>query len=875
MVKRVLRLCVVFVFLSFSAAWAGTVRIEGGSTYPGIQAAVDAAAAGNHIQISTGMFYEAVLVNKNLDISGGYDESFTSRPGGFTGINAGDGASAIWFNSSTCHVDQVQFLNGTANAFTFFCGGGAVLNNSWVEFTDSSIYSNVAIYGGGLFVDELSYARLSGNSPVHKNIALWRGGGVHVRGALNILSEDSDIYNNVVSNGYGGGIWVENGRLTVTGGDIYGNRAIGETTDSSGGGIAALGAFMDFGGNVSISNNWAKLGGGIGMLDSTSFVGHVTMGDVVINQNLGDYGGGLYALGSHIGCRGVYLLDNYSTVEGGGGWLMNSQLISDTNLFYVAYNRSWIDGGGLYLVSCTASLDTAVFGGGPGTGNDANGYGGGIYATCSTIFVQGGQFIGNTADMETPSSANGGAIWATQSSLEFTNGTGHWGSYTNVIFQYNYAGTNIGRGGAIYLTNDAHVSWFNVNADYNRAYDGGVLYAEQGCHFLLNNSQLNRNRAYHDGGAIYTLSDATVDGCTFSANSALSWGGALAMYECMMDANRCRFIGNTSLVAGTAISTFGRSHLKISSPPDDAVYSPVTGWASLFEQNQGPGDVVYISFNSTADISRAAFLSNSWAGVDVTQSDATIQGCVFDYSSIMLTQAKVDVSDCTILGLISASQTTLTLSNSIVWNGALNTDEFCHVSAGYCLLPNSIPGPGIVTNPPHLFANYHLTHYSPCIGAGKYVDDVYLRDIDGELRFGRADIGFDEYEDTDNDRLPTIFETRTGYLVDDFNQGSNPTNSDTDSDGVLDGDEWLAATDPNLASSCLKITGIHRDENSMRIDWQGGVWANQVIESSSNLPTGPCEWTYEMVFSAPTATELNWLSLMWHSNTFYRIRAYR
>jgi predicted outer membrane repeat protein len=875
MVTRLIGFCVAAFLLSLSSSWAGTVRIAGGSTYPSIQAAVNAAVFDDVIQISTGMFYETIIVVTNtLNFEGGYDESFTSRPGGFTGVNGGDAATVIWFLSSTCSVDQVNFLNGTANAFTFFCGGGAVLNNSRVQFRDSPIYSNAAVYGGGLFVDELSFARLTGNSPVHKNIALWRGGGIHVKGELQIEHEDSDVFNNVVSNGYGGGIWVDYGRLDLTAGDVYGNRAISEDVGGLGGGIGAEAGDLDIGGDVSISNNWTDVGGGLGLMNSTCALGRLTMGDVSIDQNLGDVGGGIGAIGSQITCRGLYLRDNYATTAGGGGCLWFCNLYSDTNLFYANYNRSWIDGGGLYLVTCTASLDVAVFGGGPGAGNRADGEGGAIYMTNSTLFVQGGQFIGNQANFY---SGNGGAIWAINSYMEFTNGPGHWGSYTNVIFQYNLAGTNSGRGGAIYLTNGSYAGVFNVNADFNSAYNGGVLYAEPGCPFLLNNCRVDRNRAVNHGGAICSINDGMVDRSVFSGNVCGNWGGAIYADQCTMDVICSSFIANTGQFGGSAVAVLGpAAQVNIYPPSDDTAYSPVTGWASLFEKNVGGSSPVFISAKATADISRVAFLSNSYAAISVFQSYASIRGSVFDANPISATDARLDISDCTILDSVQMSGTIGSISNSIVWNGLINTDETCHVTAGYCLLNVPVPGPGIITNAPFLYANYHLKHYSPGIGVGRPVDELYLRDIDGELRFAHYDIGFDVFEDTDHDRLPTVFETRTGYLTDDFNQGTNPTNADTDADGVLDGDEWMATTDPNQPSSCLKITGIRPEGAYMQVFWQGGQGAYQVLESCSNeMPTGVAEWNYVSTFSPPTPTETNELALMWNSNTFYRIRAYR
>ena len=54
-------------------------------------------------------------------------------------------------------------------------------------------------------------------------------------------------------------------------------------------------------------------------------------------------------------------------------------------------------------------------------------------------------------------------------------------------------------------------------------------------------------------------------------------------------------------------------------------------------------------------------------------------------------------------------------------------------------------------------------------------------------------------DDTDNDDLLDQHETNTGTFVNETDTGSDPTNPDTDGDGVDDGAEVAAMTDPNLS----------------------------------------------------------------------------
>lgn len=53
-------------------------------------------------------------------------------------------------------------------------------------------------------------------------------------------------------------------------------------------------------------------------------------------------------------------------------------------------------------------------------------------------------------------------------------------------------------------------------------------------------------------------------------------------------------------------------------------------------------------------------------------------------------------------------------------------------------------------------------------------------------------------DDDDNDGLTDDVETRTGSFVSPSDTGTHPNNPDSDGDGILDGPEVLAGTDPNV-----------------------------------------------------------------------------
>lgn len=90
--------------------------------------------------------------------------------------------------------------------------------------------------------------------------------------------------------------------------------------------------------------------------------------------------------------------------------------------------------------------------------------------------------------------------------------------------------------------------------------------------------------------------------------------------------------------------------------------------------------------------------------------------------------------------------------------------------------------------------------------------------------------------------------------ADERTMGTDPHLADTDGDGMIDGHEVIADTDPAASNSVLAITGLQGSGTGARIEWQGGVEATQLLESRPGpSPVGP--WTSILTNHPPTPVQ--------------------
>ncbi|MBK8903182.1 MAG: right-handed parallel beta-helix repeat-containing protein [Anaerolineaceae bacterium] len=413
--------------------------------------------------------------------------------------------------------------------------GGAIANSSQgtVRLQDMNVLDSFATtFGGGIYSGE----------PLEIECPEPCAGGAPKLELINTTISGNS------TGGEGGGVYVQFGTLTISGG--------------------------------SITTNTAATGGGVfnaGELSETGIPSRADLLNTTVTDNIAfDAGGGLF--GDHEGVITV-----------------TDSTVSDNTAF--AY------GGGIAVVSKSSLTVT----GGSFSGNITPGEGGGVYTAVErAVTITGTQFIGNLAGETLPSLEVPGEI------VEGEGGGGGAAlggsgpiTVSNAIFAENHAH---GEGGGILIENHGTVEIIDTVVRDNETDAGGGGIENAGMRTTLTRLTIFGNEAFEDGGGIqgngsgdFTLIDSMV-----YDNTAENGGGFANQADGTTRVERTTFWDNRAIIGANDDTALGGGIYGLGDAV--ATYENVT-IVGNFAQVRGGG--LYIDADAAVAVSNSTISLNS------------------------------------------------------------------------------------------------------------------------------------------------------------------------------------------------------------------------------------------------------------------------
>ncbi|OGV33635.1 MAG: hypothetical protein A2020_11115 [Lentisphaerae bacterium GWF2_45_14] len=165
-----------------------------------IQAALDAASAGNVIIVAEGLYSERLNITKDVVIIGEFGNGKTVIDS--EGLN-GRAVEISGTSELSCVIEGISILGGTSTSN----GGGIYVNNAAPVIVSCVLMSNSAVNGGGAAVSGVNAYPVFVKCSFTGNIASSDGGGIYFNNQAAPVIKACGIYSNGAS---------------VTGGGIYG-----------------------------------------------------------------------------------------------------------------------------------------------------------------------------------------------------------------------------------------------------------------------------------------------------------------------------------------------------------------------------------------------------------------------------------------------------------------------------------------------------------------------------------------------------------------------------------------------------------------------------------------------------------------------------
>jgi hypothetical protein len=246
-----------------------------GCTFTSVQAALDAANAGDTVIVCPGNYTEDLTFTKNLTLRSLGKDNYPNIAGTKT-------SSVVTVNPNvTVTIQQIAFGLGIGTPYPERVGGG-VFNQGTLTLSGATFGACTAELGGGIYNDQGATLFLTNSSTVYSNTATQRGGGLFNDGKGQVtIDSTSTLEGNQASEGGGlynlgtallrGGAAIVGNIATASGGGIYNKHdftvdaAFVQTntaTDNGGGIMQDVGQTTLQNGAI-IEKNSAKNGGGV------------------------------------------------------------------------------------------------------------------------------------------------------------------------------------------------------------------------------------------------------------------------------------------------------------------------------------------------------------------------------------------------------------------------------------------------------------------------------------------------------------------------------------------------------------------------------------------------------------------------------------
>jgi PKD repeat protein len=341
----------------------------GGKTpcFTTIQSAISTATSGNTLKISQGVYtatsFNVVFVNKALTITGGYTNSNWSNSYPLTQTTIIDGENAprrrgLYIDGSNVGGITIRGVTVERGCASADDGSDIYIVTGTVSILDSSIL-DVASYctnnGGGIYVNN-GNVTLDGNL-IQNNVA-QRGGGIYIRNG-NVSIINNRIISNTGIGGFGGGIFAPEyeGNIVLIGNLISSNssgRGGGASIRNSPSSVTLVGnTFMD---NVGYEGGAMEIA--ITPSAVASFQNNVYVG------NEASFGSGIYVMSGNIYAQNDTIVDNPAVWEGiyvsGGAFVGKHLTIANNGKYAITTSSSQYGPGSVILTNTIIASHTVA-----------------------------------------------------------------------------------------------------------------------------------------------------------------------------------------------------------------------------------------------------------------------------------------------------------------------------------------------------------------------------------------------------------------------------------------------------------------------------------------------------------------------------------